>query len=188
MDISDTIIADSTQINAADLAEPVTVTITNVSKGNSEQPVNLHVAEFPGKAFRPCKTVRRILVKAWGKDASVYVGRRMTIYNDDRVRWGGQQVGGVRVSALSHIDGPLMIPVTVARGKTAVTEIQPLSGPEDHTGPLRTTAPSVTSVTPEEIEACASVEKLREWWQTAPDMRGLISERVKLLEHEGGEQ
>ena len=178
MDISNTIIADSTQINAADLAGPVTVTITEVSAGNAEQPVNLHVKEFPGKAFRPCKTVRRVLVRAWGKDASEYVGRSMTIYNDERVKWGGQQVGGVRVSALSHIDGPLSVPTTEARGKVAVIKVQPLR----ETNPKPTQA---RTIAPDQIEACTDEAQLREWWKASDDAtKALITERAQILRHE----
>lgn len=63
MDISDTIIARSDQLNAADLiGGPVTVTITKVSKGDGEQPVSISYDGDKGKPFKPCKSVRRLLV------------------------------------------------------------------------------------------------------------------------------
>ena len=170
LDISDTIIADSTQVNAVDLAGPTTVTITNVTRGSEDQPVNLHLAEFPGKAFRPCKTVRRVLVAAWGKDASRYVGRRMTIFNDTSVRWGGQQVGGVRVAALSHLDKPLTIPLPEARGKLVKITVHPLA--EDApASPAEPTAAKIAEST--------DTDELRGWWKSAsPDLRELIEARV----------
>lgn len=107
MDMSETIAADSTQINAVDLAIPVTVTITGSSKGpDAKQPVNLEVAEFPGRVYRPCKSMRRLIVEAWGKDTSAYVGRRMTLYNEKSVKFGTSSTGGIRVKALSHIAKP----------------------------------------------------------------------------------
>lgn len=126
MDISKTVEADSTQVNADDLTEPRTVTITGVSKGTADQPVNLELAEFPGRAYRPCKSMRRVLVRAWGSDAAHYVGRKLTIYNDRSVKWGGQAVGGVRISHLSHIDGRLTMALTVTRGKRAPFTVDPL--------------------------------------------------------------
>lgn len=127
MDISDTIVANSEQINADDLlGGPVTATVTGVEKGTAEQPVFIHLAEFPGRTFRPAKSVRRVLVAGWGPEASAYVGRRLTIYNDPTVRWAGQEIGGVRVSALSHIDKPLTVALTVSRGKKAPVTVQPL--------------------------------------------------------------
>jgi hypothetical protein len=42
----------------------------------------VHLVEFPGRPFKPSKTVRRIMVAAWGPDASTYAGKRMTLYRD----------------------------------------------------------------------------------------------------------
>ena len=53
MDISDTLAPNSDQLDAVDLiGGPRTFTITKVSKGNAEQPVNVHLAEFP-RVWRP---------------------------------------------------------------------------------------------------------------------------------------
>jgi hypothetical protein len=125
-DLIASIEADSTQINADELAQPITVTVTGVTKGTAEQPVNILLAEFPERAYRPCKSMRRVLVAAWGSDASAYIGRRITLFNDPTVRWGGAAVGGVRIAALSHIDKPLTIALTVTRGRRAPFVIQPL--------------------------------------------------------------
>lgn len=127
MDISNTIEADSTQVNADDLTgAPRTVTITGVSKGTTDQPVNIELAEFPGRSFRPCKSMRRVLVVAWGTDATLYVGRRMTLFNDTTVKWGGQSVGGVRISHLSHLEDRMTLSLTQARGKRAPFTVDPL--------------------------------------------------------------
>lgn len=127
MDISATVEADSTQVNADDLvASPRTVTITGVSKGAPDQPVNIELAEFPGRAYRPCKSMRRVLIVAWGADASKYVGRRLTLYNDPTVKWGGQSVGGIRIKAMSHIDSRITVALTVTRGKRSPFTVEPL--------------------------------------------------------------
>lgn len=127
MDISDSIVPRSDQVNADDfLTGPRTVTVEKVTKGSAEQPVDIHLVEFPGRAFRPSKTVRRILVNAWGAEASAYVGRRMTLYRDPTVRFGGAEVGGIRVSHLSHVDKPVTVALTVTRGKRASFTVQPL--------------------------------------------------------------
>ncbi len=127
MDLTDTITPRSDQMNAEDLLTgPRTFTVERVSKGNGEQPVDIHLVEFPGRPFRPSKTVRRILVNAWGPDASAYAGRRMTLYRDPSVKFGGMDVGGIRVSHLSHIDKPLSVALTVSRGKRQPYTVQPL--------------------------------------------------------------
>ena len=127
MDISSTIEADSSQVNADDLiGSPRTVTITGVNKGAADQPVNIELAEFPGRAYRPCKSMRRVLVLAWGSDASAYVGRRLTLFNDPSVKWGGQSVGGIRIAAMSHIQSRITVSLTVTRGKRSPFTVDPL--------------------------------------------------------------
>src|SRR5690349_24228607 len=114
MDLTNTIIPKSDQLNSDDLiAGPRTFTVTEVRvKSTPEQPVDIHLAESPGKPFRPSKTVLRILVTAWGKEGDEYVGRRMTLYRDETVKWAGQEVGGIRVSHLSHILRPMKLALT----------------------------------------------------------------------------
>ena len=63
MDISRTIEPKSDQINADDLiGGPRTVTITDITKGTPEQPVNVVTAEYgPGRPYKPSKSMRREL-------------------------------------------------------------------------------------------------------------------------------
>lgn len=137
MDISGTLAPKSDQQNYEDyISGPKTVTISGVSQGSPDQPVNIELAEFPGRPFKPAKTVRRILVSAWGPDASQYVGRRMTLFGDASVKWAGEAVGGIRVSHLSHIDKPVSVALTVTRGKRQKHTVQPLpDAPEPATEP-----------------------------------------------------
>lgn len=128
MDISDTIAPKSDQLNSEDLLTGSrTVTVEKVTPGTPDQPVEIHLVEFPGRPFKPSKTVRRILVAAWGPDADVYSGRRMTLYRDATVRFGGSEVGGIRVSHLSHIDKRIQVALTVTRGKRAPFVVEPLT-------------------------------------------------------------
>lgn len=127
MDISHTLAPTSDQLDAVDLlAGPQTFTIERASKGDAEQPVNIHLAEFP-RPWRPGKSMRRVLVACWGADTTAYTGRRVTLFCDTSVRFGGQEVGGVRVSHLSHLDKPRKVPLLVSRGKSAVYVVQPLA-------------------------------------------------------------
>ena len=126
MDIADTILAKSDQINAVDLAVPVTVTVEGVEVVGGDQPVNIFVTEFPGKAYRPSKSMRRVLVKLWGPKSADYAGRRLTIYNDPSVTWAGKAVGGIRISHASHIDAPVTMSLALAKGKLAPFTVQPL--------------------------------------------------------------
>ena len=127
MDITDSLAANSAQQNYDEyLAGPKTVTVAEVTQGTAEQPVNVELVEFPGKPFKPAKSVRRVLAAAWGTDASKWTGRRLTIYGDPSVRYGGKEVGGLRVSHVSHIGKPITVALTVTRGKRAPFTVQPL--------------------------------------------------------------
>src|SRR5690606_24193532 len=126
MDISDTLAPTSDQLDAVDLlGGPRTFTIERVTKGNVEQPVQVHLAEFD-RPWRPGKSMRRVLAACWGTDASVYVGRRVTLYCDPNVMFGKDKVGGTRISHLSHIDGVKKVPLLVSRGKSAIWTVEPL--------------------------------------------------------------
>ena len=133
MDISRTLAPKSDQLNADDLiAGPRTVTITAVTRGTPEQPVNLVTQEFgEGRPYKPGLSMRRVIAAAWGTDASVYVGRQLTLYRDDTIRFGGSAVGGIRIQAMSHIDKPITVNLTVTRGKRAPFTVQPLKAADD---------------------------------------------------------
>lgn len=116
--LRDTIIPKSDQLNADDLlAGPITVTIAAVKRGNADQPLDLVIDGR--QPFKPCKSMRRVLISAWGDDGRVWVGRSMTLYADPEVKWGGVKVGGIRISHLSHIDNDLSLSLTAAKGKRA---------------------------------------------------------------------
>lgn len=118
----------SDQINAEDmLTGPTTITITDVKRGSTEQPVDIVTEEFgPGRPYKPSKTMRRILVAAWGVNTANYIGRRITIYRDPEVTFGREKVGGIKISHLSHIEKRLEIALTVTRGRRSVFAVDPL--------------------------------------------------------------
>lgn len=133
IDMKPTIEAKSDQLNADDLvAGPVTIKITGVNVGSgADQPINIRYENDKGKPFKPCKTVRRVLVHAWGDDGSKYVGRYLTIFRDPSVKWAGQEVGGIRISHMSHIDRDFVVPLTVTRGKKAPVTIKKMETPQE---------------------------------------------------------
>jgi hypothetical protein len=130
MDMTSVIQPKSDQINADDLISgPMTVTIDSVNvEAKSEQPVSIKLQGTP-KVFRPCKSMARVMVQAWGADASKYAGRSMTLYRDPKVKWGGMEVGGIRISHMSHIDAPLSLMLTQTRSQRAPFKVAVMSGP-----------------------------------------------------------
>ena len=122
-----TIQARSDQINSSDLlAAPLVCQITGIElTGSAEQPISIYV-DSHAQPWKPSKTSRRVLAACWGDTApSEWVGRWCVLYNDEKVRFGGEQVGGIRCSHLSHITGEKKIAVTSTRGKKAVETVKP---------------------------------------------------------------
>lgn len=126
-DMSAVIIPKSDQINADDLISgPITVTIKSVAvRPGTEQPVSIDIG-IQGKVFRPCKSMARVMVSAWGADSSKYAGRSMTLYRDPKVKWGGMEVGGIRISHMSHIDGPMTLALTETKQSRKPFTVKPL--------------------------------------------------------------
>jgi hypothetical protein len=90
MDITKTVEPRSDQLNFDDVAtHDLTITIVEVKGGPPDQPVHLHNAEFPGRPYKPGKSMRRVLIAAWGTEASAYVGRKITLYGDPTIRFCG---------------------------------------------------------------------------------------------------
>lgn len=139
MDLTESIAPRSDQLNADDLISgPVTVTIQDVVKGNAEQPVDVRLVEFPGRAYRPSKSMRRVMVMAWGADSSAYKGRRLKLHRNPEITFGRDKVGGIEISALSGLDKPLTVALTATRGKRKNFTVQPLpDAPTQDTQPSR---------------------------------------------------
>jgi hypothetical protein len=173
MDITDTLSPKSDQLDAVDLlGGPRTFTITSVTEGNAEQPVQVHLAEFP-RVWRPGKSMRRVLAACWGPQAGEWTGRRVTLYCDPKVKFGGDEVGGTRISHLSHIDSVRKIPLLVTKGRSAVFTVQPLK----ETAP----PPAPSGPTPQQIAATTDVALLRQGLVDFPHLAADIEARLAEL-------
>lgn len=125
--MTESIAPRSDQLNADDLMSgPRTFTIAEVKRGNTEQPIDVHLVEFPGRPFKPSKSMRRVMVAVWGPDASTYAGKRLTLYRDPSIQFGGQAVGGIRISHVDGIEKALTLALTIKRGTRAPFVVQPL--------------------------------------------------------------
>ena len=132
-DMTETTAAKSDQQNYDDyVGGPRTVTIDFVERVGGDQPVSIHLIGYPGKPFKPSKTVRRLIVRGWGGDTSTYAGRRLRLYGDASVKFGGQAVGGIRVSHMSHIDKQFKVALTESKGKKRLFTVDPLPDEPQH--------------------------------------------------------
>ncbi len=128
IDVSDlrpTIVPKSDQLNSEQLlGGPITVRVTDVRIGSSdEQPISVHYEGENGRPFKPCKTMRKVLILGWGPDGRDWVGKSMTLYNDPQVKFGGAEVGGIRISHMSDLPSSIRVSLTATKGKKAIHEI-----------------------------------------------------------------
>ena len=173
----------SDQWNADDfVGGPRTFTIAGVRTGTAEQKYDIELVEGEGRSWRPPLTVLRLLITAWGDNGDEWVGRRVTLYRDPSIRFGKDQVGGIRISHLSHIDKPVSVPLTVTRGKRAIFKAEPL------VEPARPAAPAAP--TEAEVANTDDQDRLRAWWGEHTALRPAIEARVAQLkaDAEAGEQ
>jgi len=154
------IIPKSDQLNSDDLISgPITITITGVSiRGGQEQPVAISYTGDNGKPYKPCKSMSRCLVFAWGPDAKQYVGRSLTLYRDPDVKWAGMAVGGLRISHMSDLPEPLTMALTATKGSRKPYTVRP----------LEIAAPEPEIDWQAEILGCQSVAELGEVWGRVP--------------------
>jgi len=134
---------------------PRTVTISAVDVPGGDQPVSVDLAEYPGRPFKPNKSMRRVLAKAWGAESAVWVGRRLTLFGNPAVIYGGKAVGGIEIAAMSHIDKPLTMPLTAKRGQKKSFTVQTLAA----AAPTRPTRDWLT-----EAKAAPDTDALRAIW------------------------
>lgn len=158
MNLAPTIIPKSDQLNADDLITgPITIKVTSL-KGSSEpqQPVAIHYEGDNGKPYKPCKSMRRVLVSAWGANGAEYVGRSMTLYRDDEVAFGGIKVGGIRISHMSHIERDMSMALTVSKAQRKPYTVRVLT--------VAATPAKVDPVTA--INAAQSLDELAAVWKS----------------------
>jgi hypothetical protein len=132
--LRDTIVPKSDQLNYDDvMAGPLQVKVTGLAIGSDEQPVVVKVASLKTgeklRDYKPCKSMRRVLIKCWGDEGRLWIGKAMTLVGDAGVVFGGAKVGGIRISALSGIDKPERIMLTTTRSKRAEYIVEPMATP-----------------------------------------------------------
>lgn len=117
--LRDTVAPKSDQINADDLINTTRILkVTAVKRGSSkEQPISIEYSGMEGRPYKPCKSMRRVLIAAWGEDGREWAGCSMKLYCDNEVKFGGVKVGGIRISQLSHIEKDMKLMLTATRGK-----------------------------------------------------------------------
>lgn len=130
-DLTSSIIPKSDQLNADDLIGGLTKTIkvTKVTGVSGEQPIAISFENDNGKPFKPCKSMRRVLVNCWGADGNKYIGRSMILFRDEKVIFGGIEVGGLRISHMTDISGPVTMALTASKKSRKPYTVLPMVAP-----------------------------------------------------------
>jgi len=123
--------AKSDQLNSCDiLGGSLVAKIVDVRSGSSEQPVIIIIDSWP-QPWKPSKTSLRVLCACWGNEPQHWIGRYAVLFCDETVKFGGEAIGGIRTSHLSHITGTKKVAVNTARGKKGTQTIEPYYPQED---------------------------------------------------------
>jgi len=177
------IVAKSDQLNADDLiGGPVTVTITKVRKGDREQPI---VVEIEGhQPYKPCKTMRRVLIGVFGDDPGPWVGEQMTLYRDPDVMYAGLKVGGIRISHLSKLTNPRTFVLTERRGKKVEITVRPIKTKPTEKPVEKPAEPTVEEqafieTAKAEIGAVSTLPKLRDLGLMLKEQSKVIQDAVR---------
>lgn len=123
-----TIVQKTDQLNAENLLDGPRVLFIESSEGGQtvEQPIFLHYTGGQGKPYKPCKTMRKMLLLAWGDDGRKWCNQSMRVYCEPTVKFGNDEVGGIRISHVTGIKKDVRAMLSVTRGKKAEFILRPL--------------------------------------------------------------
>jgi hypothetical protein len=177
MNLSESIKPKSDQLNADDLITgAMTIKIRDI-KGTADpqQPVSIYFDGDDNKPYKPCKSMRRLMVSVWGVDGKKYIGRSMTLYRDDSVMFGGIKVGGIRISHVSDIESSVEVMLTASKTKRVGYTVKPLKV---------TAAPVKKELTPQHAKWEVAKKAIKEGAVSLESIKkvyGLSAENEKLL-------
>ena len=173
----------SDRLNADDLiGGPITITVTEVViKMSEEQPAILHYTNEKGKPFRPCKSMRRVIMLKWGSDESKFVGKSMTLERDPSVKWAGEEVGGTRITHMSDMQDDKRFMLTASQGQKKAYKVEHLLLAEDksHKSPEEKAQDWVDNAE-SEIGNMIGLDELNEWLEKNDKMIQALEKYEKL--------
>jgi hypothetical protein len=70
--------------------------------------------------------MRKLMAHCWGLNEADYIGRSMELFRDESVKWGGEEVGGIRIRAMSHIPDRKRISLQISKNKKMPIVVEPL--------------------------------------------------------------
>lgn len=175
-DVTPFLTAKSDQLNADDLVGgPITVRVVSARiTGGTEQPVTVEI-DGGHRPWKPCKTTMRVLAALWGSAPSAWAGRMIRLYRDPTVKYGGVEVGGIRISGMSHIDGPKKITLAASKKSKVEHRIDVLRAEQ----PKPRAVPQDDAPPPNRADYLTSIRQaVREAGGTMTDLVEFVSQKV----------
>ncbi len=132
-------------LSAAELGDRrPTLTITKISTSKvddekKKKEVDKAVMWFKeiDRGFMYCKTTGHSLAAMFGEDDDNWIGKRVTLFADPNVHFGGEQVGGIRVVGSPDIAKQIVVRIKFPKKKAfEVTLVQtkaPTAAPQQQT-------------------------------------------------------
>lgn len=142
----------SDQLNACDfLVAARTYTIKDVLvKKDGEQRVSVF---FDGVKlpWKPCKSMLRVMMVVWDSvDGKDFIGKKLTLFNDEKVMWAAVAVGGIRISHMSDLPSERTISLRATKKSSVSYTVKPLIEQNGGEKPLEMSA-AIEEATPVEI-------------------------------------
>ena len=171
MKMSETIKPKSDQLNADDLlCKNMVIKIRDVThKEGADSPVSIYFDGDNNKPYKPCLSMRRVMILATGIDdptidqfKEVYIGTSIKIYRDPAVKWAGKEVGGIRITHMSHLTKSFTIALTASSNSKNMYTVETLKIEkpiEKHPEALQQ---ELTNAHKEEFKNCADLDSLKE--------------------------
>jgi hypothetical protein len=72
-----------------------------------------------------CKTTGHCMAKMFGEDDDAWIGKRITIYGDPSIQFGGEQVGGIRIAGSPDLKEAMTVRIKFPKKKPFEVKLIP---------------------------------------------------------------
>lgn len=110
---------------AGGIERTIRITSVDLTPG-VDQPCVVHYEGENGLPYKPGLSMRRVMVHVWGKETAAYVGQCLKLYGDPKIKFGGLELGGVRISHMTGINKPVTMALTLTKANKKPFTVKPL--------------------------------------------------------------
>ena len=103
----------------------------------------------------------------------------MTLYRDPAVKFGGLEVGGIRISHMSDIAKPITMALTATRANRKPFTVQPMSQKAGTQAPEAETIPNPETLDMARTAASGGTDVFTTWWKSANQIDRAAANTIK---------